>query len=65
MPQSPTSREEKESNGGKRLYLLVRGYVLLVLGVGLVIYGLIAELPAVLTLGGGIVALQPAIRAAT
>jgi len=56
--------DNKDGNGTKRL-AIIRGYVILVLGIGLVLYGLLRGVPAILTLGAGFVGLNPVVVAAS
>jgi hypothetical protein len=50
---------------GQKIYVLVRSYVLLFTGVGLVIYSLIGGIkPASLTLGGALIGLNPLLKVA-
>jgi len=46
-----------------KTYRVVRGYTLLFVGVGLILYGLIATAPAAFTLGGTLVGGDPLLRA--
>jgi hypothetical protein len=57
---------DEEQNGAKRKFELVRGYVLLGVGVLLVLYSLFGSMiePAILTLGGAILGVDPVARAA-
>jgi hypothetical protein len=53
------------ANGDAKRFHLVRAYVLLVVGVGLVTYSLVGMIePAVLTLGGALLGADPLIRSA-
>jgi hypothetical protein len=50
---------------GMRILGLVRGYVLLFAGVGLVVYSLVGTVkPAPLTLGGALIGLNPLLKVA-
>jgi len=56
---------EDEQNGRLTTYELVRGYVILGMGVFLIIYSLVAPIkPAILTLGGSLIGTDPLLRAA-
>jgi hypothetical protein len=51
-------------NGGVRLLNLIRGYVLLLVGCGLVVWGVIPPAKAgALTMGGALVGFNPLFRA--
>lgn len=54
----------KGTNGGVRTLNLVRGYALLVIGLGLIVWSFIGETkPGALTLGGALVGFNPLFRA--
>jgi len=55
-----------KANGGVRRLNLVRGYVLLIVGVGLIIYSFVAGASVhagALTLGGALIGFNPLFRA--
>ena len=53
-----------KGNGGVRTLNIVRGYVLLFFGVGLIIFGVTGPIhPGAMTLGGALVGFNPLFRA--
>ena len=65
LAAEPTAVEaDKAANGRLATLGIIRGYVLLVLGVGLIIFGLIGPVhPGALTLGGALVGFNPLFKA--
>ena len=58
------SEPQEKANGGLRTLNLVRGYVLLVVGIGLIIYSFVGKTkPGALTLGGALVGFNPLFQA--
>jgi hypothetical protein len=52
------------NNGEYKRYYLVRGYTLLFLGVGLIVWGIWPPIdPAIFTFGGTLVGLNPVLKA--
>jgi hypothetical protein len=58
------SDDDNQGNGGYKKYYLVRGYTLLFLGVGLIVWGIWPPIdPAIFTFGGSLVGLNPVLKA--
>jgi len=67
MPDPAETKPEQDNDNGrwKRLRL-IQGYVLIVLGAGLIIYSVIPPVhAAALTIGGAMVSFNPMIKAAS
>jgi hypothetical protein len=62
----PGSQAGEDGNGQLRRYRLIRGYVVLGVGVGLIVIGATNGInPAILTLGGTVIGFDPMVRAAS
>lgn len=66
LEQQPPEEADEPINGGVKKLELIRGYVLLFAGVGLLIYSFVAGVsntPGALTLGGALIGFNPLFRA--
>jgi hypothetical protein len=62
--EAGSKTEDEHKNGGVKTLNLVRGYVLLFFGIGLIIFGVTGPIhPGAMTLGGALVGFNPLFRA--